>query len=124
MSSQMQKAQLKSELAYMKQLFFENLPIGDKTEKIEKYFSLLEEAISTTDNVQREEFPPDDPAISGSRVYKYHSSAQFAKLAGGHQHVTSGQDLDNTEAKQEIIPTIKSIPDEFPNMARIQEHSK
>ena len=108
----------------MKQLFFENLPIGDKTENIEKYFSLLEEAISTTDNVQREEFPPDDPAISGSRVYKYHSSAQFAKLAGGHEHVSSGQDMGSTETKQTDIPTIQNQPNELPDVARIQEHTK
>lgn len=116
---------LRSELAFLRELFKEKLPVGDKTKDIDKYFSYLEEAIDTRDpnEFEREEFPPDDPAISGSRVYKYHSAAQFKKLASRPDSVPGQPNVDIGQNQQENISAESHQSSKPEDVAYIQECS-
>jgi len=118
------REQLKSELNFLKDLFATNLPVGENTKQAQEYFSRLEELISTKDpdDIQREEFPPDDPAISGSREYRYYSSDQFKKLASGHPQPSRGQDLGHTESKQEKLSPTENRGSILEDLAHLQEH--
>lgn len=110
-----------SELNFLKNLFFENLPIGDKKQEIEEYFSCLEKAIYTNEPIQREEFPPDDTTTSGDRVYKYHSAAAFKELASRHIESSSGQDMDHSQSQQADLSTTPDFPPASEIVAHIQE---
>lgn len=112
-----------AELQFLKDLLFENLPMGDNKKHIEEYFSCLEKAIYTNEPIEREQFPPDDPAISGTRTYKYHSSTAFKELASRPVQSLSGQDMDHTESKQEKLSTAPDLPSTTENVAHLQEHS-
>lgn len=109
---------------FLKGLFFESLPIGENKEVIEEYFNCLEKLIYTKDvEIEREQFPPDDPAISGEREYRYYSADQFKELAGGHNKPTIGQDMGHTESKSSDL---SSKPDDATNtqdMEHVQEYS-
>ena len=120
----MERANLKAELNFLRELFFDKLPIGDKQKNVEQLFSLLEEAIDTKDphDIQREEFPADDPATSGDRVYKYHSAAQFKKLAGGHQQLAGEQNMDPAKDQQTVLPAKPDQHPESEDVAHVQEH--
>jgi len=114
-----------SELAYMKDLFENHLPVAaENKKKVKKYDSRLEDIIFTTDPdaIERDEFPPDDPATCGSREYKYHSVDQFKKLASGHQQFTRGQDMGCSESKQAELPTTENRGPDFKDLAYVQEH--
>lgn len=116
-----------SELEYMKDLFYNHLPVASENKKkVEKYFSRLEEIIFTTDPdaIERDEFPPDDPAISGSREYKYHSVDQFKKLASGHQQLPCGQDVGHSESKQAELPPTENRGADSKDLAYVQEHTQ
>jgi len=120
----MDRSNLKAELDFLRDLFFDKLPMGEKKKNVEQLFSLLEEAIynKDPDDIQREEFPPDDPAISGNRVYKYHSAAQFKKLASRHQQLTGQQDMDTTKDQQEVVSTEPNQHSKSEDVAYVQEH--
>lgn len=125
MESIIKRENLRSELEFLKELFLDKLPIGDKKRDIEKYFSKLEEVIDNKDinpdDIEREQFPPDDPATSGNRVYKYHSVAEFKKLASRPKQLTGQQDVDSGETKQEILSTNETQPTKSDDMAHVQE---
>lgn len=118
---------LRAELIFLKELFMEKLPIGNKTDDIKKYFSYLEQAIDNKDidpnEIEREQFPPDDPATSGERVYRYHSASQFKKLAGGYPQFTSGQNMGHSESKQEVLSTDENKCPDVQDVAHVQEHT-
>jgi hypothetical protein len=121
----LRRENLLAELKFMKDLFDKHLPVGSNREDINKYFSCLEELIFTKDpdDIQREEFPPDDPATSGSREYRYYSADQFKKLAGGYQQFPSRQDLGHAENKQEELPPTENRSSDTQDVAHIQEHT-
>ena len=50
----------KAELEFMKDLFFERLPIGKDTKQIEQTFNRLQEAIDNKENINADEFPDYD----------------------------------------------------------------
>lgn len=113
-----------SELNFLKNLFFENLPIGDKKQEIEEYFSCLEKAIYTNEPIKREEFPPDDTTTSGDRVYKYHSAATFKELASRHIESSSGQNMDYSQSQQADVSPTPDFPPASKTVAHIQECSE
>ena len=121
------KQALLSELSFMKDLFDNYLPVGSNKEDIEKYFSRLEELICTKDNglnaIEREEFPPDDPAISGTREYRYYSSDQFKKLVGGYQQFPDRQGMGHPESKQTELSTTEDRSADPEIVAHLQECS-
>jgi hypothetical protein len=116
---------LKAELAFMRELFFENLPLGEKKGQIEDYFNCLEKAIDTKDpdEFEREQFPPDDPASSGDRVYKYHSAAQFKQHASQCQvqRLEHGPGLGDSQKPQAELPAAQGPPAEDGHLERLQE---
>lgn len=126
MQKYIQKQNLKAELDYLKELFFEKLPVGQKLSEVKKYFSYLEDVIDNKDcdDIQREEFPPDDPAVSGSRVYKYHSSSQFKKLASGHQSIADSEDVDTATSEQKKLPTEPDKCPESKDLAHVPKHTE
>lgn len=109
----------------MRELFFESLPLGEKKKQVEEYFNYLEKAIDTKDpdEFQREQFPPDDPATCGDRVYKYHSAAQFKEHAsrGQIQPVQHGSGLGDPQGPQEKLPPAENTPAEIPHLECVQE---
>jgi hypothetical protein len=116
---------LRSELAFLRELFKDKLPVGSNMKDVDKYFTYLEEAIDNKDlnpnDIQREEFPPDDPATSGSRVYKYHSSTQFKKLASRPTPISGQHDMDTGKDQQENLSTKSDQSPKPEDMARVQE---
>jgi len=110
----------------MKDLFQKHLPTGKNTNEIDEYFNRLHQLICTndesTDQIQREQFPPDDPTISGGREYWYYSSDQFKKLASGHPQLQCGQDLGHGENKQEELSPAKNRSSDSEDMAYIPKH--
>lgn len=126
MQSYIERQNLKSELEFLKELFYEKLPVGKKMAEVKKYFSYLEDIIDNKDidELQREEFPPDDPATSGDRVYKYHSASQFKKLAGGHQSITNTENVDSTKSQQEELSSEQDKCSESKDVAHVQKHPK
>jgi hypothetical protein len=124
MSSIIAKKNLEAELEFLKQLFYENLPIGDNTEVVDEYFSCLRKVIYSKDGrIEREEFPPDDPAVCGKREYRYYSADKFKELASGRQHPTLGQDLGYTESKSAELHAKQDHAAESKDMEYIQERS-
>ena len=84
------------EVAFMKDLFANHLPVGNNKEPIEKYFMDLEQVISTKDYIKlpQDEFPSDDehgPEDAGSstdgndgrspKQYKYYSASLLKQQA-------------------------------------------
>lgn len=83
------------EVAFMKELFMNHLPIGSNKEPIEKYFMDLEQIISTKDHIElpKDEFPRDDfdgaedadAAADGNsskrRQYQYYSASLLKQQA-------------------------------------------
>lgn len=103
----------------MRVLFEKHLPVKDNT-KCKEYFNRLEQVICTNPNeVQREEFPPDDPAVHGTREYKYYSTYYSKKLASGHHNPPSEQDLGHRESKQTELPPAQDKHTEPSDMARL-----
>lgn len=89
---------------FLKDLFENSLPISkEKMEDVQNYFSLLEKAIYTNEDVRREEFPPIDPDIAGSREYKYHSAAAFKEHASKSRLLDNGQNVDSLKCVSEEI---------------------
>jgi len=121
----MERAKLKAELEFMKDLYMHHLPVQEeKQAEVQKYFSRLEELISTTDDVTtipRDEFPPDDPTTSGHREYKYHSSLEFKKQASRHPPQLRGQDMDSRESQQTDVSTTKDQSTRTQNVEHIPE---
>lgn len=107
----------------MKELFERDLPVGEKKDNIKEYFSRLEELIYTNDyeQLQREEFPPDDATVGGGREYKYYSAHQFKEHASRHQQPPSGQDMGHSESKQTELPSTEDRSPKFENVAHLQE---
>lgn len=101
---------LETELTAMKELFFEQLPIGENVDTINDYFNRLEKAIYTKEDVKREEFPDDQGNDHGSDIspgeqqtadrkqpnYRYISAAVFKQQASRHQSQPSPQDMDRS----------------------------
>lgn len=125
MSDIIKKKQLQAELDFLKKLFYENLPVGEDMSGIENYFSSLEKLIFTKDgsSLQREEFPPDDPAVCGEREYRYYSTDLAQKLASGRSHPAIGQDMGHSESKQTELHAKQDHPSESKDLEHIQEHS-
>ena len=126
MQKYIQKQNLKAELDYLKELFFEKLPVGQKMSEVKKYFSYLEDVIDNkdTDDIQREEFPPDDPTVGGDRVYKYHSSSQFKKLAGGYKSISDSEDMDPSKSEQEKLSAEPDKCAESKDVAHVSKHTE
>lgn len=123
MEQYIKRENLKAELAFLKELFFENLPLGDNADKIQEYFSYLEKAIATKDpdEFKREEFPPDDPATCGDRIYKYHSASYFKQRASEQPTIANGLGLGSTQSKQAELPSTEDPASEAKDLAYIQE---
>jgi hypothetical protein len=124
MSDIFKKKQLQAELDFLKKLFNENLPVGDNIDKINEYFNSLEELIYTKDgNLEREEFPPDDPTVCGQREYRYYSTDLTQKLASGRNDPAIGQDMGHSESKQAELHAEQDYTTEPQDLEHIQEHS-
>jgi hypothetical protein len=124
MASILAKKNLESELTFLEDLFRESLPVGDNTETIKEYFSCLKKLIYTNDGefqIEREEFPPDDPAICGEREYRYYSADKFKELAGRHQHPNHGQNVGHPESKQADLHAKQDSLADAQDMEYIQE---
>ena len=110
----------------MRELFFDNLPLGEKKQQVEDYFNCLEKAIDTKDpdEFRREEFPPDDPATCGDRVYKYHSAAHFKQHASQQQvqQLEYGSGMGNSQESQAKLSSTENPAAENGHLACIQEH--
>ena len=115
---------LKDELEFMRDLFRNKLPVAPENQKkAEEYFNSLEELISTKDaaSIERERFPPDDPAICGTREYRYYSAHQFKELASRPQPITSGQELDVPENQQTKLPATENKSPDTQDVAHVPE---
>lgn len=127
MDKYIKRENLKAEVKFLKDLFFESLPLGEKKNQIEDYFSYLEKAIDTKDpdEFQREQFPPDDPTTSGDRVYKYHSAAQFKEHAsrGQVQQLEHGSGLGDSQGSQTELPSTEGASSETSHLERLQERT-
>ena len=119
----MKRENLKAELAFLKELFFESLPLGEKADQVQEYFSYLEKAIATKDpdEFNREEFPPDDPSTCGDRVYKYHSAASFKQHASKQQDRPHRLGLGNSQGVQAKLPSTQNTFTETQNLEHLQE---
>jgi hypothetical protein len=102
-----------------------DLPVGDKKKDVENYFNYLEELISTKDPDEfvRERFPPDDPAIGGERVYKYHSPAYFKQQASECQVQDNGPGMGSTQVPQTVVPPTEGPPTEVSHLEHVQERA-
>jgi hypothetical protein len=125
MSDIIRKQQAKQELAFLRQLFLENLPINeDKKPEIEQYFNSIEKVICSKDgNIEREEFPPDDPSVCGKREYRYYSVDKFKELASRHQYPAIGQDMGHTESKSTDVHAKQDNAAKPQDMEHFQEYS-
>jgi len=127
MDKYVKRENLKAELAFMRELFFDSLPLGEKKDEIEKYFSYLEEAICTNDpdEFERERFPEDDPTACGDRVYKYHSAALFKEHAsiGQVQPVECGSWMGNSKDAQAELPATETASAEISHLERLQKRA-
>jgi len=71
------RQELEANLEYMKTLFIEKLPVGEKLEHILNYFNDIERVISTKEqDVEYERFDDDDPSAK-DRQYVYNSATLF-----------------------------------------------
>jgi hypothetical protein len=87
-----------AQLEYMKELFTEYLPLGEKTENISNYFNELEKIIYTKDDgIQYEEFDDSEP-VPEDRRYRYNSASVFKKRSGWSAD-------DNTHPQDVEYPT-------------------
>lgn len=96
------------EVAFMKELFMNHLPIGKNKEPIEKYFMDLEQVISTKDYIAlpKDEFPRDDDdgaadadaSTDGNpsqrRQYQYYSASLLKQQAQRQRDDDSDQHSD------------------------------
>lgn len=118
-----------AELAFMKDLFLNKLPVGDDTEQIEQTILDLEKLIFTKgpDAVLRDFDPLNDPEPDGDsatkREYQYYSAA-LSKLEGQRQkrlrddsdlskstHQPEPQDLEaTTHAEGYLLPVQDGAP--------------
>lgn len=128
MEKYVKRENLKAEVSFLRELFFESLPLGEKKQQVEEYFNYLEKAIDTKDpdEFEREQFPPDDPATCGDRVYKYHSAAQFKEHAsrGQIQQLQHGSRMGDSQEPQAQLPPTESPASETAYMERLQERSQ
>jgi hypothetical protein len=123
MSSIIAKKNLEAELSFLEDLFYENLPIGDNVDAVKQYFSCLKKLIYAKDGeIEREEFPPDDPAICGEREYRYYSSDKFKELASRHNDTTLGSNLGHSESKQKDIHAKQDTSANTQDLEHVQEH--
>lgn len=115
---------LKDELEFMRDLFRNKLPVApENQQKAEEYFNSLEELISTKDaaSIERERFPPDDPAVCGTREYRYYSAHQFKELASRSQPIPSGQELDVPQDQQTKLSSTENQNPNSQDMAHVPE---
>jgi hypothetical protein len=86
-----------AELSELRAIFNDCLPIGEKTEDVERYFNSLKEVIYTNDfqanpdPLRREEFEHDEPDIQ----YSYLSDALFKERSSRQNLRTHGQIMDD-----------------------------
>lgn len=113
-----------AELQNLKDLFFEKLPIGDKTDEIKQYFSLLESSIYTNDgNLQHEEFPEPSSPSSRDRVYQYHSASYFKELESRHSQRASGQDVVAGQDQPPLVHATEDITPTTQDLAHVPDDS-
>lgn len=85
----------KAELEFMKDLFFERLPIGKDTNAIKEHFNRLEEAIANKENINPDEFPDYDTVDLDKAVQDPPKDYHYFNAAVLKQQASRGQ-LDTT----------------------------
>lgn len=104
----------KAELEFMKDLFFERLPIGKDTQAIEAEFNRLQQAIDNKENINCDEFPDYDTVdVDGSvkdppKDFHYFSASVLKQQAERGRIDTAGYPLeaiDEFSAKSENVDT-------------------
>jgi hypothetical protein len=114
------KIDRKAELEYMRDIFFNKLPLGENVEPIREYFNRLEELIDTTDGIKHinnEKFEEDRPDTD----YKYFSNDLFKIRSSGNQLLNDGQDVDDSTTRvqgddanqpnSQVIHPLQCIPE-------------
>lgn len=89
----MKRQELEAQLEYMRELFMEKLPIGDKKDHIMNYFNDIERVISTKEQYVEYERFDDDDSCPKDRQYIYNSATLFkerSKCDGGHIPIREG----------------------------------
>lgn len=128
-----EQAQL-AQLEFMRTLFAENLPVGDKLEVIEEYFNELEKVICNKQHVEAEQFVDEPAAIlddhtgaPASRTpYKYISPSLLKQYASRDNR----PGLLPQNMADSAIPTsqdkcdAKSNTEEFKSLSPIPEHTE
>lgn len=121
---------LKVELQALRELFFDKLPLGEKTGYIENYFNRLEEAIYNKEHVERETFPDDSSdTIDGEssstgrkRDYKYFSASVFKEQASRHSPLPPQENVDSSRLYEIQDGNAQSQSTESESMESLSEH--
>lgn len=89
--------ELFANLEYMRDLFLEKLPIGEKRDNIINYFNDIERVISTKEqDVEYERFD-DDGSAPEDRQYVYNSATLFKERSQcDSKHLTLREGVDNS----------------------------
>jgi len=90
---------LRADFTFMKDLFYNKLPIGESTENLDKYFNELEQVIFTKDgskHIQYDQFPDEPPNPDIPRPdYKYFSPSVLKIRSSGHPQLTNQQNVES-----------------------------
>lgn len=104
-----------AELSYMRELFSDQLPIGDDLTHAQSYLDNLEQIIEKNGPINNEQFDAEqcliDPETNGQIAYKYNSASLSHERAQKTQRdtdcstatsilktITSGQDMDSSHS--------------------------
>lgn len=122
--SMMKKKEAIAQLDYMRTLFYECLPIGDRIEHIDNYFNELEKIIYTKENadgINYEEFSDPEPC-EATREYRYNSATVFKERSERRHHLLpSGEGMESPSDGHVRGDAVPSEPSDAEYLQRIHD---
>lgn len=113
----------KAELLFMKDLFYDKLPVGPDMTKIDQVFNSLEQVIDNKDIIiQNDEFD-DTPAIEAGiePEYKYYSSAIFKERSIQRDDFALPQNMERGPTAGQPDDPVSPQHSKFKSLPRISE---
>lgn len=138
--SEVEKKHRLAELAYMRELFNDRLPLGEELTEIQSYFDAVEQVIADNGDINHEEFEPErhviDPETGGSIPYRYYSatlSKQRALAVGGPDDEHSDEGVPKSEPSEQAMGTttpprphddVSGESKEFPDLSHVAKRKR
>jgi len=136
----LEKKRRLAELAYIRELFNEKLPIGEELTEVQSYFDTVEQVINANGDVNNEQFEPEreivDPETGGKIPYRYYSASLSQQRAlevgqqhldGTHQgiteHKSSEQDMGHPSPSRRCND-VQDQSTESPHLSHVAERKK